>query len=281
MVGEKAVRSGVNARAYSVSMGKARGHLAALGGPGRWRLALMLLAVGGGAFYIASRVMNEAESRYWEWSSHYPMPEFHCKIEGETLLGYVLTYHSPSDYWVSLLYEPDIHSSFVGHAHPFGFWWLWGDIVANESYLVSKATRWDNMSTGYVVPASIREQLSDAITKYFDERFRSAEVARGRYRPAVLSAVLPPDPLIVGSEVVTREPGLDYRLGAWVMPSVSGLSALGFGASGLGVVTGVAWSVGASRRRAWRRREGTCGRCGYDARGLAICPECGDATNSK
>jgi hypothetical protein len=31
-------------------------------------------------------------------------------------------------------------------------------------------------------------------------------------------------------------------------------------------------------RRAWRRRAGRCAACGYDARGLSKCPECGAAT---
>jgi hypothetical protein len=30
-------------------------------------------------------------------------------------------------------------------------------------------------------------------------------------------------------------------------------------------------------RRAWRRRAGRCAACGYDARGLSKCPECGSA----
>jgi len=36
--------------------------------------------------------------------------------------------------------------------------------------------------------------------------------------------------------------------------------------------------VGARRLRAWRRnRRGGCVKCGYDMRGLAACPECGDS----
>lgn len=34
-------------------------------------------------------------------------------------------------------------------------------------------------------------------------------------------------------------------------------------------------------RRGARRRRGLCARCGYDARGLAVCPECGTATRPR
>lgn len=43
---------------------------------------------------------------------------------------------------------------------------------------------------------------------------------------------------------------------------------------------GAAWYVPGMVRGAMRRRRGLCGRCGYELRGLAACPECGTAVRS-
>ncbi len=45
----------------------------------------------------------------------------------------------------------------------------------------------------------------------------------------------------------------------------------------IGAVLLGAPALGRALRRAMRVRRGLCGACGYDARGLAICPECGAA----
>lgn len=42
-------------------------------------------------------------------------------------------------------------------------------------------------------------------------------------------------------------------------------------------VVGVVWYVPGMVRGAMRQRKGLCGRCGYEVRGLASCPECGHA----
>ncbi len=43
------------------------------------------------------------------------------------------------------------------------------------------------------------------------------------------------------------------------------------------VCVGAAWYVPGMVRGAMRRRQGLCGKCGYEVRGLTACPECGQA----
>lgn len=67
----------------------------------------------------------------------------------------------------------------------------------------------------------------------------------------------------------------NYQTPGWLMPMISVLSAIGLVLPAAGVLLVVSWSIGAWKRRRWRKRPGLCGICGYDMTGLGVCPECG------
>lgn len=75
---------------------------------------------------------------------------------------------------------------------------------------------------------------------------------------------------------------LSWGFEDWQIPGMPGVARLvavplWWGVAGVGVPVAGAWGwrLLPSRRRARRRARGLCWKCGYELRGLGVCPECG------
>lgn len=114
------------------------------------------------------------------------------------------------------------------------------------------AVRWDSMNFRAMKPGVTGDRV-EAIKSAFDSR-------------AGLNAGIELTPSTQGARQRRLPTGI-------IWPGFLGNSAV-FGAAGVVVVGGL-WALIKGVKRWSRRRRGACPGCGYDARGLMKCPECG------